>query len=69
MKKKIAHHSLVILVLTVCFGLFQAWKESKNPFAFYSTNKTSYEKSRFISNKILLPDTKNEYLFKLNFKE
>lgn len=36
MKKKVVNHSLALLVLTVFFGLFQAWKESKNPFAFFN---------------------------------
>lgn len=44
MHEKVANRSLMILVLIVFFGLFQAWKESKNPFAFYSNHKKEIEK-------------------------
>jgi len=69
MKKKVANHSLVILVLIVSFGLFQAWRESRNPFAFYSKSKTlatkvisqPYESFRF--------DSRTDYTNRLYFKK
>jgi len=45
MKKKIVNRSLILLGLVVSFGLFQAWKESRNPFAFLK------EKSMKVSTK------------------
>lgn len=54
MKRKIANQSLVILFLIVLFGLFQAWKESRNPFALISKKnnmivKTNYESTKSVS--------------------
>jgi len=61
MKKKVTNHSLAILVLIVSFGLFQAWKESKNPFALFSNTKKEINKPYYISDKSLKYDTKEEY--------
>jgi len=69
MKKKITHHSLAILVIIVSFGLVQAWRESRNPFAFNSTNKTQIKKSRSEMNEPVRVDTKKDYTNKLYFKE
>ncbi len=41
MKKKITKHSLILLTLIIFFGLFQAWKESRNPFAFFKEKTQS----------------------------
>jgi len=68
MNKKVANHSLVILVFVVSFGLYQAWKESKNPFAFYSNKNSIIEKPRYMSNKFVEQDPKNEYVFKFYSK-
>jgi len=40
MRRKVTNYSLVVLVLTICFGLMQAKKENKNPFnsSFYSNS-------------------------------
>jgi len=35
MKVKVANYSKGLLVITVVFGLFLAWKESRNPFNFF----------------------------------
>jgi hypothetical protein len=51
MKRKIANQSLVILFLIVVFGLFQAWKESRNPFAFISNKNSIIVKSNNKSTK------------------
>jgi hypothetical protein len=67
MKKKVVNHALMVLVLLVCFGLFQAWKESKNPFIFYSNNKKMIEKSKYESNKPTKFDSKKDYTIKLSF--
>ena len=68
MNKKVANHSLVILVFVVSFGLYQAWKESKNPFAFYSNKNNIVEKPRYMLNKFIVEDTKNKYVFILYSK-
>lgn len=69
MKKKIANQSLVILILIVCFGLFQAWKESRNPFALYSNYKNKIEKSKTMSNKLAGFDIKDNYTVKRYIKQ
>jgi len=69
MKKKIANQSLVILVLVVCFGLFQAWKESKNPFAFFSGPKSGIEKSGYVLDKSTKFETSEDFRIKHYFKE
>ncbi|MDP4238302.1 MAG: hypothetical protein Q8904_02385 [Bacteroidota bacterium] len=69
MKKKVVNHSLVILVLVVSWGLFQAWKESKNPFAFFSNPKNAIEKSNYVSDKSIKLDTKESYRLKHYLKE
>lgn len=61
MKKKIVNRSLLILVLTVFFGLFQAWKESKNPFAFHTNHKNKIEKFKPVSNKYINVNAKNDF--------
>ena len=46
MKQRIANNSIVLLVLVVIFGLFQAWKQNRRPFVNYSNVKekeVSYE--------------------------
>ena len=62
MKKKVANHSLVILVLIISFGLFQARKESKRPFAFESDSNNKIRTSNPDSNKLVLHETK-EFLY------
>ena len=62
MKYKVVNRSLILLLLTVFFGLFQAWKESKNSFAFYSNNKNKIVKFKYISNKEVTCDTKKNYI-------
>lgn len=62
MKKKVTNHSLVILALIVSFGLFQAWKESRNPFAFFSNTKKMIDKTNYVSDKSIKYDFKKEYL-------
>ena len=69
MKKKITHHSLAILVIIVSFGLVQAWRESRNPFAFNSTSNTQIKKSRSEMNEPIRVDTKKDNTNKLYFKE
>jgi len=69
MKKKITNHSLIILVLIVSFGLVQAWRESRNPFAFYSNSKNQIKKTRSELNEPVRVDTKKDYTNKLYFKE
>jgi hypothetical protein len=34
MKEKVANYSKGLLVITVVFGLFLAWKESRSPFNY-----------------------------------
>ena len=62
MKKKVTNHSLVILSFIVSFGLFQAWKESRNPFAFFSNTKKMIDKTSYVSDKSIKYDFKKEYL-------
>ncbi len=54
MKKKIANRSIILLGFIFSFGLFQAWKESRNPFAFFKGNSlkvsTKYIKPNCIDN-------------------
>jgi len=69
MKKKVANHSLVILVLIVSFGLFQAWRESRNPFAFYSKSKTGTIKAKSGPYESVRFDTKSDYTNRLYFKK
>jgi len=69
MKKKITQHSLLILGLIVSFGLVQAWRESRNPFAFNSTSKTQIKKSRSEMNEPVRVNTKKDNTSKLYFKE
>jgi hypothetical protein len=64
MKKKVVNYSLTLLILTVLFGLFQAWKESKNPFMLFSNNnKSKIEKSKYSSNTEMKLDAKENYIF------
>lgn len=35
MKEKVANYSKALIVVTVFFGLFLAWKDSRNPFKFF----------------------------------
>jgi hypothetical protein len=35
MNKKVANHAQILLIVIFCFGLFQAWKESRYPFVFF----------------------------------
>lgn len=35
-KEIIVKKSIVLLALVFSFGLFQAWKEARNPFAFFT---------------------------------
>ena len=69
MKKKVANHSLALLILTVFFGLFQAWKESKNPFAFYSEDKNKIEKSKYTLNESVKLSTEENSIFNLYFEK
>lgn len=62
MKKKVTNHSLVILGLVVSFGLFQAWREEKAPFAF---SQNTIKKSDHMSNKLIGYPSKKNYTFKL----
>jgi hypothetical protein len=62
MKHKVVNHSLLILALTVSFGLFQAWREGKNPFAF---SKNSLKKSNPVSKKLIEDQSKKDYSVKL----
>ena len=64
MKKKIANNSLGVLCVVVCFGLFQAWKESKNPFALFSSTTNWTNKSTLMSDKTDKFDTKDLYTIK-----
>jgi len=43
MKRKVTDYCLVVLVLTICFGLIQAKKENKSPFndSFFSSGLNS----------------------------
>lgn len=34
MKEKVANYSKGLLVITVVFGLFLAWKDSRSPFSY-----------------------------------
>jgi len=62
MKKKAVNRSLILLVLTVSFGLFQAWKESKNPFAFFNEKfpevTTKFAKSNYNRNYVDISSNK-----------
>jgi len=66
MKKKIANRSLVILVLIVLFGLFQAWKEEKNPFVF--TKDTSLNSNQ-LPDKFIQHQLKENYILNLTSKK
>jgi len=69
MKKKVVNQSLALLVFIVSFGLFQAWKESKNPFALYSNTKKIIDKPNYVSDKSIRYDTKKRESFLLaNFQ-
>jgi hypothetical protein len=51
MKEKVANYSKGLLVITVFFGLFLAWKESRNPFKFFRENTNRVETlSNYIDN-------------------
>ncbi|MDP4238168.1 MAG: hypothetical protein Q8904_01685 [Bacteroidota bacterium] len=67
MKEKIVNYSMVILVLTVSFGLFQAWEKSKKPFAFYSKNENIIEKSKYMSNQPTKVKTNRNYVVQIRF--
>jgi|GEM_PF-3185428 len=69
MKKKVANHSLVILVLIVSFGLFQAWRESRNPFAFYSKSNTRVNKAMSQHYESVRFDSRTDYTTMLYFKK
>lgn len=69
MKKKIANQSLVILILVVCFGLFQAWKESKNPFTFFTNHTKRIEKPNYVSDKSFESNITEDNMVKRNFNE
>ena len=69
MKKKVANQSLMILAIVVSFGLFQAWKESKNPFAFFSSPKNGIERSDYVSDKSIKFETRENFRIKRYFKE
>jgi hypothetical protein len=43
MKNKVANYSKGLLVVTVFFGLFLAWKESRNPFNFFKQKPIQIE--------------------------
>lgn len=69
MKKRIANQSIVVLTLIVCFGLFQAWKESKNPFALFSGTKNGIEKPKNMSVKSVKYNTKDNYMTGRTFNQ
>jgi hypothetical protein len=47
MKRKISNYCVGLLVLINCFGLYQANKQNKNPFANNTQNISSNEKRDF----------------------
>ena len=69
MKKRIANHSLIILGLIVSFGLFQAWKQDKKPFAFFSGRITQIRKTKPESIKSVRIDIKKDYTYRLYVKD
>jgi len=66
MKNKVVNHSLLILALTVSFGLFQAWREGKNPFAF---SKNTLKTSNTVSDKLIRDQSKKNDSGKLYTRE
>ena len=62
MKKKVTNHSLIILGFVVTFGLIQAWREDKAPFAF---SKNTVKESNHVSKKITGYHSKKDYSLKL----
>jgi hypothetical protein len=66
MKNKVVNHSLLILALTVTFGLFQAWREGKNPFAF---SKNTLKKSNTLTKKLIEDQSKKGYTINLYTRE
>jgi len=69
MKKKIANHSLVILGLIVLVGLFQAWKQDKKPFSFFSGRFTQISTTKPESFKLVRIEIKKEYSYRLYVKD
>ncbi len=69
MKKKIANRSIILLGFIFSFGLFQAWKESRNPFAFFKGNSQKvspkYTKTIYINN---LNSVKIEFVEEQQFR-
>ncbi len=61
MKKRIANNSIILLVIVISFGLFQAWKQNKKPFASDQNQKekrVSYE-----SDQLKNPDKKTDGIY------
>jgi len=55
MKKKISNYCMVLLTITICFGLFQAKKQTRNPFRGSTPSNSStfdYEPSSRPSHQI-----------------
>jgi hypothetical protein len=61
MKKRIANESILLLVIIVFLGLFQAWKQNRNPFV-NSLNqrekRVSYE-----SHELKITDIKSDKIY------
>jgi len=69
MKQKIANRSLVLLVLIVSVGLYQAWKQDKKPFAFFSEKNTQLRKAMPESAKTAGINFKKDYTYRLYTKD
>ena len=54
MKERVANYSLMLVVVIVSFGLFQAWRLSRNPFAFYKSKSSGIE---YLTNKYVAIDS------------
>ena len=58
MKEKVANYSKGLIVVTVFFGLFLAWRESRNPFNFFN-EKSIHTETLSSNNHIHTADIKH----------